>query len=119
MPRLNIELNDDHRALIANLIESGQFHDAGEVVLEGLRLLEADRKPDSARCLRSSIADLCNLRIALPEFVNLSIRLDIKPFASANSVLASSLSRVRESISVWYSDSIDIYVSANFTTIFR
>lgn len=68
MPRLNIELNDDHRALIANLIESGQFHDAGEVVLEGLRLLEADRKPDSAReeemrkAIRSGLDDLAQGR---------------------------------------------------------
>jgi putative addiction module CopG family antidote len=64
MPTLNIELNDDHRALIANLIESGQFQDAGEVVLEGLRLLEADRKPDAAReeemrkAIRSGLDDL-------------------------------------------------------------
>ncbi|MGA2568902.1 MAG: type II toxin-antitoxin system ParD family antitoxin [Terracidiphilus sp.] len=64
MPTLNIELNDDDQALIANLIESGQFHSAGEVVLEGLRLLEADRKPDSSReegmrnAIRSGLDDL-------------------------------------------------------------
>ncbi len=49
MPILHLELTKDHEALIAQLIESGQFHNADEVLREGLRLVEEDQKPDTVK----------------------------------------------------------------------
>ncbi len=43
MPQVNVSLSDQHKALITDLVESGQFHNASEVFEEGLRLVEAER----------------------------------------------------------------------------
>lgn len=44
MPVHQVVLSEHHEALISDLVDSGQFRDANEVVEEGLRLIEADRK---------------------------------------------------------------------------
>lgn len=49
MPMLNIVLSEDDEALVSNLVNSGQFHDAKEVLREGLRLVDADRKRDALK----------------------------------------------------------------------
>jgi antitoxin ParD1/3/4 len=46
MPMLNVVLSEDHEALVADLVNSGQFHNANEVLQEGLRLVEAKREQD-------------------------------------------------------------------------
>jgi len=73
MPTLRVELSEDREALITHLIESGQFNNAGEVVLEGLRLVEADRKTDAEReqamreAIRSGLDDLSEGRFVTLE----------------------------------------------------
>jgi len=49
MPMLNFELSEDYEALVADLVNSGQFHDAKEVLQEGLRLVEAKREQDALK----------------------------------------------------------------------
>jgi antitoxin ParD1/3/4 len=49
MPMLSVVLSEHHEALVAGLVESGQFHNADEVVREGLRLVEADRNRDALK----------------------------------------------------------------------
>ena len=49
MPMLNVVLSEHHEALIADLVDSGQFHNADEVLREGLRLVEADRNQDTLK----------------------------------------------------------------------
>ena len=49
MPMLNVVLSEHHEALIADLVGSGQFHNADEVLREGLRLVEADRNHDALK----------------------------------------------------------------------
>ena len=46
MPMLNVVLSEDHEALVADLVNSGQFHNANEVLQEGLRLVEAKREQE-------------------------------------------------------------------------
>ena len=49
MPMLQVELSEEHKALIVDLIERGQFRSADEVLQEGLRLVEAERKQDALK----------------------------------------------------------------------
>lgn len=49
MPVHQVVLSEQHEALISDLVDSGQFRNANEVVEEGLRLVEADRKIDAAK----------------------------------------------------------------------
>jgi antitoxin ParD1/3/4 len=49
MPVLPVVLSEQHNALIADLVEAGQFRSADEVLQEGLRLLEAERKQDAQK----------------------------------------------------------------------
>jgi antitoxin ParD1/3/4 len=46
---LNVVLSDRHEALIADLVESGQFHNANDVLQEGLRLVEANHQQDARK----------------------------------------------------------------------
>lgn len=49
MPTRNVELTEHLDSLIENGINSGRFRDAGEVVREGLRLLEQKQAEDQAK----------------------------------------------------------------------
>jgi antitoxin ParD1/3/4 len=49
MLMLNVVLSEHQEALIADLVDSGQFHNADEVLREGLRLVEADRNQDAIK----------------------------------------------------------------------
>lgn len=49
MPMLHVVLSEEDEALVADLVNSGQFHDAKEVLQEGLRLVDADRKRDAQK----------------------------------------------------------------------
>jgi antitoxin ParD1/3/4 len=46
---LNVVLSEDYEALVADLVNSGQFHDAKEVLQEGLRLVEAKREQEALK----------------------------------------------------------------------
>ncbi len=49
MPTRNIFLTEHFESFITSGIESGQYSDAGEVVREGLRLLEQRQAEDRAK----------------------------------------------------------------------
>jgi antitoxin ParD1/3/4 len=49
MPTHNVELSEQQEALIVNLVESGEFRDASDVMLEGLRMVEESRKLDAVK----------------------------------------------------------------------
>jgi antitoxin ParD1/3/4 len=49
MPTRNVVLTDHHEALIAELVESGQYQNASEVLREGLRLVEQRKAEDAAK----------------------------------------------------------------------
>ena len=40
MPTRNVMLTDDHQKVIDRLVKSGRYQNAGEVLREGLRLIE-------------------------------------------------------------------------------
>jgi antitoxin ParD1/3/4 len=44
-----VVLSEEHKALIAALVEAGQFRSADEVLQEGLRLVDLERKQDSLK----------------------------------------------------------------------
>ncbi len=64
MPKLNVDLTEHQEELIENLVISGQYRDAGEVLRAGIRLVERQAAEDEARlkALReaadSGIADI-------------------------------------------------------------
>lgn len=68
MPTHQVVLSEHHEALISDLVDSGQFRNANEVVEEGLRLVEADRKSDAAKeqkmreAVQAGLEDLKNGR---------------------------------------------------------
>ena len=49
MPTLKINLTEHQEELIENLVSSGQYRDAGEVLRAGIRLLERQAAEDDAR----------------------------------------------------------------------
>jgi antitoxin ParD1/3/4 len=49
MSTLHVVLSEHHEALIADLVESGQFHNANDVLQEGLRLVEANHQQDARK----------------------------------------------------------------------
>jgi antitoxin ParD1/3/4 len=49
MPTRNVVLTDHHEALIANLLKSGRYQNASEVLREGLRLIEGRDAEDAAK----------------------------------------------------------------------
>jgi antitoxin ParD1/3/4 len=75
MPTHNVELSEQQEALIANLVESGEFRDASDVMLEGLRMVEESRKLDAdkedeiCKAIQAGVDDLDQGR-----FVTLSER---------------------------------------------
>lgn len=64
MPKLKVDLTEHQEELIENLVASGRYRDAGEVLRAGIRLLERQAAEDEARlqALReaadSGIADI-------------------------------------------------------------
>ena len=64
MRMLHVVLSEQHEALISDLVESGQFRSADEVLQEGLRLVEAERKQDALkedemrRAIQAGVEDL-------------------------------------------------------------
>ncbi len=49
MPTLKVNLTEHQEELIENLVSSGQYRDAGEVLRAGIRLLERQAAEDDAR----------------------------------------------------------------------
>lgn len=49
MPNHNVVLSDQQEALIADLVRSGEFRDADEVLVEGLRLVEESRRDEAVK----------------------------------------------------------------------
>ena len=49
MPTLKVNLTEHQEELIENLVSSGQYRDAGEVLRAGIRLLEQQAAEDDAR----------------------------------------------------------------------
>ena len=49
MPTRNVVLTDHHERVIAELVSSGRYQNASEVVREGLRLLEQRASREAAR----------------------------------------------------------------------
>lgn len=59
MPTRNVELTDHFDRFIANGVASGRFADAGDVIREGLRLLEQREKEEQAKIewLRQAVGE--------------------------------------------------------------
>ena len=57
MPTRNVVLTDHNESLISNLVASGRYQNASEVLREGLRLVETREAEDEARieALRAAI----------------------------------------------------------------
>ena len=57
MPTRNVVLTDHHEELITELVTSGRYQNASEVLREGLRLIERREKDDTARleALRAAV----------------------------------------------------------------
>ena len=49
MPTRNVVLTDHQAALVEQLVESGRYQNASEVLREGLRLIESREAEDRAR----------------------------------------------------------------------
>lgn len=64
MPKLHVDLNEHFDRYVREAVASGRFRDAGEVVLEGLRLLEETQREEEAgldemrAAVREGIEDL-------------------------------------------------------------
>ena len=58
MPTRNVVLTDHQAALVEQLVESGRYQNASEVLREGLRLIEKRETEDAIRleALRSAVA---------------------------------------------------------------
>lgn len=57
MPTRNVVLTDHQAALVEQLVESGRYQNASEVLREGLRLIEKREAEDAVRleALRSAV----------------------------------------------------------------
>lgn len=62
MPTRNVVLTDHQESLIGNLVNSGRYQNASEVLREGLRLLEQREAEDAARlaALRQAVDIGCS-----------------------------------------------------------
>lgn len=49
MPTRNVVLTDHHERIIADLVASGRYQNASEILREGLRLIEAREARDAAK----------------------------------------------------------------------
>lgn len=49
MPTLKVDLTEHQEEMIGNLVASGHYRDAGEVLRAGIRLLERQTAEDEAR----------------------------------------------------------------------
>ncbi|CAL4867339.1 hypothetical protein MMA231_01592 [Asticcacaulis sp. MM231] len=49
MPTRNVVLTDHHESLIAELVQSGRYQNASEVMREGLRLVESREAEGAAK----------------------------------------------------------------------
>lgn len=49
MPTRNVVLTEHHETLIAELVSSGRYQNASEVMREGLRLIESREAEDAAK----------------------------------------------------------------------
>ncbi|WP_312808755.1 type II toxin-antitoxin system ParD family antitoxin [Corynebacterium variabile] len=58
MPTRNVVITDHQQKLVEELVESGEYQNASEVLREGLRLVEKQRAEDAARleALRRHVA---------------------------------------------------------------
>lgn len=91
MPTRNVALTDHQEALIGRLVASGRYQDAGEVLREGLRLVEQREAEDAARldALRQAvdrgIRDIDEGRFALlstrSQIVSYMDEIDASPIA--------------------------------------
>ncbi len=51
MPTRNVVLTDHHEAVIEDLVKSGRYQNASEVLRDGLRLIERRENADAAKLL--------------------------------------------------------------------
>lgn len=58
MPTRNVVITDHQQKLVEDLVESGEYQNASEVLREGLRLVEKQRAEDAAKleALRDAVA---------------------------------------------------------------
>ena len=83
MPTRNVVLTDHQECLIGNLVDSGRYQNASEVLREGLRLVEQREAEDAARleALRQAVDigirdidegrfDLLSPRAEIPAYMN-------------------------------------------------
>ena len=58
MPTRNVVLTDRQAELVTDLVESGRYQNASEVIRHGLRLVEQEQAEDAARleALREAVA---------------------------------------------------------------
>ncbi|MFG6455890.1 type II toxin-antitoxin system ParD family antitoxin [Roseateles sp. BYS96W] len=70
MPTRNVVLSDHQQALVENLVQSGRYQNASEVLREGLRLIEARDRVEQTQlkalkqAARQGLADLAEGRYA-------------------------------------------------------
>lgn len=89
MPTRNVVLTDHQEALIEDLVQSGRYQNASEVMREGLRLVENREAEDAAK--------LEALRQAASLGVSTLERGEFKEFADA-SALTAHLNNVADQI---------------------
>ncbi|MCK9236617.1 MAG: type II toxin-antitoxin system ParD family antitoxin [Thiopseudomonas sp.] len=75
MPTRNVVITDHQAELIEQLVASGEYQNASEVLREGLRLVEERRALYEAK--------LDNLRFAVQQGVDSAVTGDYENFASA------------------------------------
>ena len=80
MPTRNVVLTDHQSSLIDELVESGRYQNASEVLREGLRLIEAREAEDAAK--------LEALRAAVQEGIASMERGDYREFKTAKELRA-------------------------------
>lgn len=80
MPTRNVVITDRQAKLIDELIESGEYQNASEVLREGIRLVEERRAAHAAK--------LAALRAAVQVGIDAAERGEFKTFADAKSLKA-------------------------------
>jgi antitoxin ParD1/3/4 len=79
MPTRNVVLTDHHEKVIEDLLRSGRYQNASEVLREGLRLIETREAQDAAK--------LVALRAAAATGLAAFDRGEFREFASASALV--------------------------------
>jgi antitoxin ParD1/3/4 len=80
VPRYNVVLTDHQHALVEGLVASGRYRNAGEIMREGLRLVEQRERDDTARlqALRAAV-DVGLADVAAGRYIDVADD-DLEPF---------------------------------------